>query len=345
VLDNADHLIDNSVESSPQVAQGEDLLANEPLGDTANKSMDSAVVPAHAESVDEDNTLQVEAGENDVSEASEEVKDSPSDAVEENQSEETELNTSQELSEKSEEELRTIFDVIQNGTFSNENMTISNGTHDPNTTTTSKPAIRWPCNPLTNISIDQLVKSDQESIDSSVIIINNETMLTNLISAMNRTKVCGLLLFYSPFCEFCTNLAPLYNAVGRSYKDILVIASDAQNVMGVSAKYGIVGIPTILLFHSGKAVAKYNRSRTAADFREFILQLTGVRPSIPLNVTQDDSLGPLTSTLKESRDYYLIFSICFIAFVVLKGLAPFIKDSTIRVYRCIGTLFVRPKVD
>jgi len=262
-----------------------------------------------------------------------------------NESEEADMESPEDLTQQTEEVLQTMMDTIENGTLVNENMTLINTTQDYNTTTPTKPAIRWPCNPLTKISLEPFVNNNNESLDSSVIIINNETMLTNLISAMNRTKVCGLLLFYSPFCEFCTNLAPLYNAVGRSYRDILVIASDAQNVMGVSAKYGIVGIPTILLFHSGKAVAKYNRSRTPSDFHDFILQLTGVRPSASLNITQDDNLGPLTSTLKESRDYYLIFSICFIIFVVLKGLAPLIKDSTIRVYRCLGTLFVRPKVD
>lgn len=249
------------------------------------------------------------------------------------------------------EEFITLLDAIQNGTFTNENITVFNNTFDANTNETSpaeKPAIRWPCNPLSNTSLhDLMTNNDNKSfvIASSVIIINNETTLGNLIAAMNRTKVCGLLLFYSPYCEFCTNLAPLYNAVGRSYRDILVIASDAQNVMGISAKYGIVGIPTILLFHSGKAVAKYNRSRTVSDFQAFILQLTGVRASIPFNITIADEVGPLTSMLKESRDYYLIFSICFIVFLLLKILAPFLKNCVVKVYTCVSGLFHREKVD
>lgn len=243
----------------------------------------------------------------------------------------------------------SIFATIQNVSDTNGNITVLNNTLSANlnaTSNSSKPAIRWPCNPLSNTSLHQYMRGNESTIiDSSVVIVNNETTLGNVIAAMNRTKVCGLLLFYSPYCEFCTNLAPLYNAVGRSYNDVLVLASDAQNVMGISAKYGIVGIPTILLFHSGKAVAKYNRSRTVADFKQFILQLTGVLPTIPFNITNEDNVGPLTSTLKESRDYYLIFSICFIIFLLLKLLGPCLKSSFVSCYQWLRAIFTHEKVD
>jgi len=347
---NSDLSLDDNGETMPEMASDEHILSESSadLNEIADNKFQSETSEAvigeeRVESPDKE----VETNELVDNSSGDETEDKidKSSEVEGRESEEAGMESPEDLNPQTEEAVQSMIDTIENGTTANENMTISNTTQDHNTTTPTRPAIRWPCNPLTNISLEPFVNNDNESLNSSVIVINNETMLTNLISAMNRTKVCGLLLFYSPFCEFCTNLAPLYNAVGRSYRDILVIASDAQNVMGVSAKYGIVGIPTILLFHSGKAVAKYNRSRTSADFREFILQLTGVRPSISLNITQDDNLGPLTSTLKESRDYYLIFSIVFIIFVVLKGLAPLIKDSTIKVYRCVSTLLVRPKVE
>lgn len=252
----------------------------------------------------------------------------------------------------------------ENSTFSDTNLTVAKDGNITTTTlntlenaeevnatsnvTSSKPTIRWPCNPLSNSSIMKFLKRGNETMMtnfSSVLIINNETTLGHLISAMNRTKVCGLLLFYSPYCEFCTALAPLYNAVGRSFSDILIMAADAQNVMGISARYGIVGIPTVLFFHNGKAVAKYNRSTTAADFQYFILHLTGIVPTIPLNVTSDDRIGPLPSILKESRDYYLIFSICFLVFLFIKSLSPYLKHFTVKCFEGVKRILQREKQD
>lgn len=216
-----------------------------------------------------------------------------------------------------------------------------NGTFSANLTAinSSKPNIRWPCKPYTMLS-------SNETLSPSVVIINNETTLGNVISSMNGTKECGVMLFYSPYCEFCTNLAPLYNAVGRSYSNLIVIASDAQKVMGMSARYGIVGIPTILLFYSGKAVAKYNRSRTVKDFEQFIVELTGLTPSIGFNITSDDQLGPISSKPKESRDYYLIFSVAFVViFIIGKLLGTCLKNSCIRIFNRLKTLMKRQKID
>jgi len=238
-----------------------------------------------------------------------------------------------------------------NSTFGGNNTSSEVTSNATTTTATTKPSIRWPCNPISNLTTNGLISNEShlyESLEAhisnpSVFVVNNESLLGDMISTMNRTKVCALLLFYSPYCEFCTKLAPLYNVVGRSYKDILVLATDAQNVMGVSAKYGIVGIPTVLLFHSGKAVAKYNRSRTLDDFRSFLSHLTGVQPTTPLNRTQADDMGPLSSELKESKDYYLIFSIGFICFVVLKGLAPFLWHSTVTVWSFLSGVLLRTR--
>jgi len=227
-----------------------------------------------------------------------------------------------------------------NATFA-ANLTSLNATHGANLTinNSSKPNIRWPCKPYT-------ILSTNESLSPSVVIINNETTLGNVISSMNGTKECGVMLFYSPYCEFCTNLAPLYNAVGRSYSNLIVIASDAQKVMGMSARYGIVGIPTILLFYSGKAVAKYNRTRTVNDFEQFLKELTGLTPTIGLNITSDDELGPISSTPKESRDYYLIFSVSFVlVFVVGKLLGTCLLNLCMRVCSRVKSLFKREKID
>ena len=166
------------------------------------------------------------------------------------------------------------------------------------------PSHRWPC------------KSFSISNTTKTVIVSNETLFTDILAEMNTTHGCGLLLFYSPYCEFCANLAPLYNAIGRSYPDLAVMALDTQEAMGTAARYGVVGIPTVFFFYSGRPVAKFNQSRTPANFERFVKKLAGYTLEIPLNITKDDMDGPLNTRVMESRDYYMIFSVTFLSLFI-----------------------------
>ena len=48
----------------------------------------------------------------------------------------------------------------------------------------------------------------------------------------------------------------------------------------LNTRYGIVGVPTIILFQESRPVARFNRSRTYKDLVEFIYESTGLLMSI-----------------------------------------------------------------
>ena len=167
------------------------------------------------------------------------------------------------------------------------------------TNTTEKVKHRWNCKPF-NISSN-----------SSTLIMSNDTKISEFFSQMNKSNGCALLLFYSPYCQFCADMASLYNAVGRLYDNIAVVAIDAQEVMSLAARYGVVGLPTVFFFYSGKAVARFNRTRTPSNFEKFVKQLSGIEPKHRIEVLDVDKEGPLSSVVKESKDFYMIFSVSF----------------------------------
>lgn len=43
----------------------------------------------------------------------------------------------------------------------------------------------------------------------------------------------------------------------------------------VAAKFGITGVPSLILFYNGRPVAKFNRSRTLQGLDDFVTQSTG----------------------------------------------------------------------
>jgi len=208
---------------------------------------------------------------------------------------------------------------------------------EPNTNSTTNndtspnvPSHRWPC------------KSFNITANASTVILNNETEYTSIFARMNSTHGCGLLLFYSPHCEFCTKLAPMYNALGRAYPDLAVMAVNVEQAMRMAAGYGVVGIPTVFFFYSGRPVSKFNQSRDLASFQKFIQDLTGYSPSDggELNITEADMNGPITTQVIESRDYYLIFSVVFlVTYIVLRFFGSKLLDVLSNLVRmCFSVL-------
>lgn len=197
--------------------------------------------------------------------------------------------------------------------------------------TSNVPSHRWPCKPF-NITTNST---------SNALIINNETEYSQIFAKMNSTQGCGLLLFYSPHCEFCTTLAPLYNAVGRSYPDLAVMAVNVQETMRMAAGYGVVGIPTIFFFYSGRPVSKFNQSRTTDSFQKFIQDLAGFSPVTgTLNITDVDMEGPVHTKVIASTDYYLIFSVVFlISWLIIR----FFGDHFVNIFMYFVSLLSRFK--
>src|SRR6266487_4610349 len=62
----------------------------------------------------------------------------------------------------------------------------------------------------------------------------------------------------------------------------------------INMRFGLVGIPSILLFHNGKVVAKYNDSEPTLDgFVSFIHKVTGINPLSSPILIEEDNLGPV----------------------------------------------------
>lgn len=69
---------------------------------------------------------------------------------------------------------------------------------------------------------------NNDSLSQKVIIVNAEELLERINSTTdNETDACSVVLFFTLYCPFCAKLAPLYNAVGRVYNNLPILAVDA----------------------------------------------------------------------------------------------------------------------
>uniref|UniRef100_A0A182PKW6 Thioredoxin domain-containing protein n=1 Tax=Anopheles epiroticus TaxID=199890 RepID=A0A182PKW6_9DIPT len=143
-------------------------------------------------------------------------------------------------------------------------------------------------------------------------------------NATNRSEVasCFLMLFYTKTCIHSAMVAPHFNALARHFPDLIVTAIDAYNFHFLNAEFGIVGLPTIMLFHQGRPLVKYNGTEISLhSLAKFVTRHTGIEPRLVnqksgtatvLHYISNDFKGPLSNKVEHRTDYWLYVAWVFI---------------------------------
>ncbi|XP_032519365.2 thioredoxin domain-containing protein 15 [Danaus plexippus] len=158
---------------------------------------------------------------------------------------------------------------------------------------------------------------DPIDTEPAVEIINGSSLAKLLqvkpdITSRDVEADCVLVLFYARACPFSAHAAPHFNALARSYPNIKMVALDALKYHGINAQYGIVGVPTLKMFHNGRPVGKFNGTEYNIHlFSRFVHAITGQHCQ-SLLVTSKDFQGPVSSVVEKETDYFLILSWFFI---------------------------------
>ncbi|XP_068913349.1 thioredoxin domain-containing protein 15 [Tenebrio molitor] len=154
---------------------------------------------------------------------------------------------------------------------------------------------------------------------TEVQLVNDTELIKLLLPQSNITSrdvpaSCILVLFYSKYCPFSSMAAPHFNALPRAFPDIKMVAINAMVYHLFNTQNGIVGVPTLMLFHNGRPVAKFNDSEYSLDlFSKFLAKHTGVAAVEKAHVTSADFGGPVTSVPAKDVDVFLIISWMFIS--------------------------------
>lgn len=81
----------------------------------------------------------------------------------------------------------------------------------------------------------------------------NEVSDGNFQSDVLEANKPVLVDFWAPWCAPCRMLAPIVDAVAEKYSESArVVKLNVDENPGVSQRYGIKGIPTLILFKNGK---------------------------------------------------------------------------------------------
>jgi len=102
---------------------------------------------------------------------------------------------------------------------------------------------------------ENLIHVTDESFDSDVL--------------QSETPV--LVDYWAEWCGPCKIIAPILDEVSSEYTDKLRIAKlDVDQNQATSMKYGIRGVPTLMLFKEGNIVATHVGALTKSQLTAFI---------------------------------------------------------------------------
>jgi len=97
-----------------------------------------------------------------------------------------------------------------------------------------------------------------------------EVSATDFEQEVEQFKGRVLVDFYAEWCGPCKMIAPVVEQISQENETLKVVKVDADNAQDLMTKFGIRGIPTLLLIDNGEVVATKVGAASVTQVREFV---------------------------------------------------------------------------
>jgi len=101
---------------------------------------------------------------------------------------------------------------------------------------------------------------------SNVVEVNSEEF--NQEVEQHEGKV--LVDFYAPWCGPCKMISPLVDQISTEFDQIKVVKVNADNAQELMVRFGIRGIPTLLLVENGEIIDTKVGAASLSQLKEFV---------------------------------------------------------------------------
>jgi len=101
---------------------------------------------------------------------------------------------------------------------------------------------------------------------SNVVEVNSEEF--NQEVEQHEGKV--LVDFYAPWCGPCKMISPIVDQISTEFDQIKVVKVNADNAQELMVRFGIRGIPTLLLVENGEIIDTKVGAASLSQLKEFV---------------------------------------------------------------------------
>lgn len=100
----------------------------------------------------------------------------------------------------------------------------------------------------------------------SVLNINKSNFEAEVLQSEQKV----LLDFWAPWCAPCRMLTPIVDEIATERPDLKVVKVNVDEEVELAAEYGIMSIPTLVVFEKGEVVNKITGARPKEAILEMI---------------------------------------------------------------------------
>jgi len=80
----------------------------------------------------------------------------------------------------------------------------------------------------------------------------------NFSEEVEKSQLPVLVDFWAPWCQPCRMLSPIIDEIGQEYQGkVKVCKINVDEQGGLGARFGVMSIPTVILFDKGSAAEKF----------------------------------------------------------------------------------------
>ena len=100
----------------------------------------------------------------------------------------------------------------------------------------------------------------------SVVVLNSNNFSQEVLES-DKTV---LVDFFATWCGPCKMLSPIVDQLADEQPEVKVCKLDVDQSQDIAAQYGVMSIPTLILFKNGEAASKVVGLQTKAALEQMI---------------------------------------------------------------------------
>ncbi|MEA4814724.1 MAG: thioredoxin [Oscillospiraceae bacterium] len=100
----------------------------------------------------------------------------------------------------------------------------------------------------------------------AIVHINSE----NYDAEVVRSEKPVLLDFFATWCGPCKMLSPIVEEIANEYDQYKICKVDVDEVPELAAKFGVMGVPTLVVMKNGKIMTQSSGARPKAAVLELL---------------------------------------------------------------------------